>query len=82
MLKILFKTQGGKIVKTNSYYNHEKYPDPTAYHALKNIDKEEKEMEKQVGDLIHVFKVISGLAGYEIVGRVQFKHKKSGRQFK
>ena len=66
----------------NPYYNHESYPDPTAFHGLKNIIREEEQLDKQVSDLIHVFKVICNLAGFEIIGRVHFKHKKSGKEFK
>jgi hypothetical protein len=66
----------------SSFFNASGCPDPTAYFGLKEVIKEEKVVEKQVSDLIHVFKVISNLAGFEIIGRVQFKHKKSGRMFK
>ena len=74
----------GKIFKTkaNPYFNHEGYPDATACHAIENVSKEEKQMEKQIGDIIHVVKVICDLAGFEVIGRIQFKHKKSGRMFK
>lgn len=75
----LFKV---KKTKSNPYFNSEAYADPTAYNGIKNVMKEESELDKQVGDLVHVFKVICGLAGFEIVGRVQFKHKKSGKIFK
>lgn len=68
--------------KQHPYYNHEAYPDPTAYHGLKNIIDEEEQMNKQVSDLVHVFKVICSLAGFEIIGRIQFKHRKSGKEFK
>ena len=67
-----------KVAKSNPYYNQEKYPDPTAYHGIKNATYE----ERQVSDLIHIFKVICSLSGFEIVGRVHFRHKKSGREFK
>jgi hypothetical protein len=66
----------------NPYFNGSGCPDPTAYFGLKEIIKEEKAVDKQVSDLIHVFKVICNLAGFEIVGRVQIKHKNSGRVFK
>jgi hypothetical protein len=67
---------------SSPYFNSEGYSDPTAYNGLKNVIKSEAEIEKQVSDLIHVFKVICTLAGFEIVGRIQFKHKKSGKIFK
>ena len=79
MMKLFRKV---KPTKSSPYFNHEGYPDPTAYHALKNINNEESPLEKQVSDLVHVFKVICDLAGFEIVGRISFKHKKSGKEFR
>ena len=75
---------GGKVMarKSSDYYNHEAYPDPTAFFGMRNVIKEEEHVEKQVSDLIHVFKVICSLAGFEIIGRVQFRHKESGRVLK
>ena len=64
--------------KKNPYFNSEGYADPTAFYGMKEVIKE----EKQVSDLVHVFKVICNLAGFEIIGRVQFRHKKSGKEFK
>lgn len=84
ILEKVFKKKGGNVMPTKSspYFNHEAYPDPTAYHGLKGVIKQEEQLEKQVSDLIHVFKVICSLAGFEIIGRVQFKHKKTGKEFK
>ena len=74
----------GRLLKTksNPYFNHEAYPDATAYHAIENVSKEEKQMEKQISDIVHVVKVICDLAGFEVIGRIRFKHKKSGREFR
>lgn len=79
----LFRKKGAKVVKTKSspYYNHEGYSDPTAYQALKNIGEIESPLEKQVSDLVHVFKAICELSGFEIVGRISIRHKKTGRRF-
>ncbi len=70
-----------KQTKSNPYFNHEAYADPTAYHGIKNVIKEETEIEKQASDLVHIIKVICNLAGFELIERVKFKHKKSGRKF-
>lgn len=80
----MFKNKGGKVMehKKSPYFNHEGYADPTAYLGTKEIIKEEEQLEKQVSDFVHIFKVICNLSGFEIVGRVQFKHKKTGRIFK
>lgn len=68
-------------MKANPYFNSEHYPDPTAYQAVKNIMQEDLQLEKQVSDIVHVIKVICNLSGFEVVGRIKFRHKKSGREF-
>lgn len=68
--------------KNNPFYNSEGYPDPTAYHAMKSVIQEEKELEKKVHNLISVFKFVTDWAGFEIIGRIQIKHKKTGKVFK
>ena len=59
--------------------NEEGYLDLTAYHGTKNIIQEENEAERKNKDLIHTFRL---LAGFEIVGRITLKHKKTGRVFR
>jgi hypothetical protein len=71
-----------KPTKASPYFNHEAYPDPTAYFGMKDVIKEEEEVEKQVSDIVHIVKLICSATGFEVVGRIQFKHKKSGRVFK
>lgn len=68
--------------KNNPFYNSEGYPDPTAYHAMKSVIQEEKELEKKVHNLISVLKFVTDWAGFEIIGRIQIKHKKTGKVFK
>ena len=75
----MFKIMGRK---SSPYFNHESYPDPTAFHGLKNVIREESELEKRANDLVHVIKSICNFSGFELIGRVQFKDKKSGRVFK
>lgn len=86
ILKKIFECDkdGGKVVKTKSspYFNHEAYADPTAFHGLSEVIKEEKQIEMKVSDLVRVIKLICNLAGFDVIGRLQFKHKKSGREFK
>lgn len=66
----------------SSYFNDEGYADPTAFHGLAEVIKEEKRIDHQVSDLVHVIKVICNLAGFDVIGRLQFKHRKSGREFR
>ena len=68
--------------KKNPYYNQSGCADPTAYNALKPIIKEEKELEKKVRNLMTVLKLIVDWAGFEFVGRIQLKHKTTGKEFK
>lgn len=62
--------------------NTEGYPDPTAYHGLKKIIREENEIEKLNSKIILLFRLIADLAGFSIIGRVTLKHNKTGRVFK
>ena len=66
----------------NPYLNAEGYSDPTAYHGLKNVVKEEQELEKRVHDMVHIIKNFADILGFEIVGRIHFKHRKTGKEFK
>ncbi|MDD3049737.1 MAG: hypothetical protein PHR06_01175 [Candidatus Cloacimonetes bacterium] len=56
--------------------------DPTAYEALKPIMKEDAALDYKVHNLINTLKFIVEWAGFEFVGRVQIRHKKSGKEFK
>ena len=51
----------------------------TAYLGTKSVIQEENEAERKNKDLIHTFRL---LAGFEIVGRITIKHKKTGRIFR
>ena len=68
--------------KSSPFFNSEGYADPTAFHGMKNIIREETEMEDKVHTLVHVIKDIVNLAGFEVIGRIQFRHKKTGKEFK
>ena len=61
-------------------------PDPVAYNAMKNVQKEEKILNQPIDDAAHkvitTIKNILDLSGFELVGRIQFKHKKSGKIYK
>lgn len=58
--------------------NAEGYADPTATKALTEVSRE----EKQVHTLVHLFRDTAALAGFEIVGRIELRHKKSGHRYK
>lgn len=60
--------------------NAEGYLDVTAYLGTKNVIQEENERKNK--DLIHTFRLLADMAGFEIVGRITIKHKKTGRVFR
>lgn len=66
----------------NPKLNSEGYYDPTAYNGLRNILREENTLEHDVTMLIKVLKYIIGKAGFELVGRIEIKDKKTGRVFR
>lgn len=65
-----------------NYRNSEGYSDPTAGAAMAVTNKEEQEVERMNHKIIQMFRLLLDLTGFEIVGRVTLKHKKSGRIFK
>ena len=68
--------------RNNPYFNHEGYADPTAFLATKEIIKEEADLEKKVTILVRAIREIAELAGFEVVGRIHFRHKKTRKEFK
>lgn len=62
--------------------NAEGYLDVTAYLGTKNVIQEENKAERKNKDLIHTFRLLADMAGFEIVGRIMIKHKKTGRVFR
>lgn len=64
------------------YRNSEGYVDPTAGAAMATVKREENaELNDRNHRLIQVIRNIVDIAGFEIVGRVTLKHKKSGKVF-
>jgi hypothetical protein len=62
--------------------NGEGYADPTAYAALSPIVREENELEKRANTLIKTLKYILGLAGFELISRIEIRDIRTGREFK
>lgn len=68
---------------TKPWQNKEGYADPTAYHGLKPIIKEEDdEQQKRLNTLIFVLKYIIRLAGFELLNRIELKDRRSGREYR
>ena len=68
--------------KRNPRYNQSGCADPTAYEAISNIIKEEKELDKKVHNLIRVLKLIIDWAGFELIGRIEIRDKKTRKEFR
>lgn len=62
----------------NLKLNGSGYKDLTAYEGMKPV----VESEKRANKLIKSIKIMSDLAGFDVVGRIQIKDKKSGREYK
>lgn len=62
----------------NPKLNKSGYPDPTAYIGEKRITEE----EQIVADLVWIIKKISRWAGFEIINRVEFRNRNSGRKYR
>ena len=60
-------------------------PDPTAYEAMKHIQSEERrsnQTDRNARLVITTIKNILDLTGFELVERIQIRHKKSGKIFR
>jgi hypothetical protein len=58
--------------------NAEEYSDPTAYEAIKNIDKEDKRFHK----LLHTIFNICELSGFRIEGRIVLIDEVTGKVYR
>lgn len=64
------------------YRNKEGYADPTAGEAIGTVAREEKKHNEEVTNLVNVVKQIINLAGFEMVGRITLKDKKTGKEYR
>ena len=58
--------------------NRDKYPDPTA----KKVERELSAEEKEVDTLVRMIRQIAVWAGYDVVNRIEFRNRKSGRCYR
>lgn len=63
-------------MKNNDFYNHEHYPDPTAYKALENIERE------RITKLIKQLKSIIKENEFELAERIVLKDKRTGKIYR
>lgn len=59
------------------HQNSEGYADPTAFHALKNIED-----EKKVSELVFVLKWIINKSGFDLIERIHLRDRKNGKIYK
>lgn len=60
------------------WQNKSGLPDPTAYAAEKPISEE----EQKVADMVWIIKKIARWAGFEIINRIEFRDRRSGRTYR
>jgi len=70
------------MAERNPMFNSSGCKDLTAYHAIGNVIKEEKELDKRVYNLISVLKFIINWAGFELISRIEIRDKKTRKEFK
>lgn len=58
--------------------NRDKYPDPTA----KKVERELTAEELEVSYLVKMIRQIAAYAGYDVVNRIEFRNRKSGRCYR
>lgn len=66
----------------NPLFNASGCKDPTAFEAINHVTKEEHELNHRVHKLIELTKEMINFAGFEVIGRIQIRHKQSGKEFK
>jgi len=62
--------------------NQEGYRDPTAAQGMGTVVVEEKKQDKLLCNLINHIRFVSALAGFEVVGKITFRCKNTGRIMK
>ncbi|EQG35319.1 TPA: hypothetical protein MJC92_000237 [Clostridioides difficile] len=64
--------------KVDIRHNKSGYLDSTAYEAIRKIDKEKQD----ANILIELIKKMAKVAGFEVIGRIEIRNKKTGVLYK
>lgn len=64
--------------KRNQIFNSEGYIDKTAFEAMKHVAQE----DWKVAELIRVLECILEEAGFQHIGRIQLRNRKTGREYR
>ena len=65
--------------KNDPRRNASGYMDPTAYHAIRNVERQEADAEARYKKLLSTIFYICDLAGFHIEGRIEIRDKKTGK---
>lgn len=64
------------------FYNSEGYPDPTAYHGMRQAMAEDAESARRANALIKELKALIQESGFELMTRIELRDKSSGREYR
>ena len=68
------------------YKNTEGYAAPPAGEAMANISREERQREAErlaaIGDLMPIIRQTAAMVGFEIVNRITFRDKVTGKEYR
>ncbi len=68
------------------YRNQEGYHDPTAGEAMANMAREDRHRAAErlaaIGDIMPIIRQTAALAGFEIAGRIVFRDKATGKEYR
>lgn len=74
--------KGGMTLVKDPRKNAEGYADPTAYYGMKDVIRQETEVENRATELIRVLKFIIRACGFELTARIRIKDIKTGKEFR
>lgn len=64
------------------FYNQEGYPDPTAYHGIRQAMAEDAESARRVNALIRELKTLIRESDFELIARIELRDKRNGREYR
>lgn len=62
--------------------NAEGYNDPTAHNAMTKVMREEQERLRRIGLIVNIVKNVADLAGFDLIGRITLRDRKTGREYR
>ena len=65
-----------------TFYNASGCKDPTAGKAIMELDKEERVTDTRAKEAVQLCKQMLDIIGFELVGRIEIRDRKTGREYK